>query len=306
MIMSPFDLGSFKGGIKAVEFYKVLQKIKEPELELLSNETEYILKANNVEIEFTKLANEQEQLLENLLVLKDLEWHKLPDNFMTILKMGLLSNNNSKFKGVVVEKGIIYSTDRKRVIKANLHKEDFIEEPIWLNESTVQSLLKLKSFTEFSINKQQIYFKDEKGLLLISKLLDIALFPIEPLKNIIKSYDITKLKWITLPDELVDAVDRANVFYEKDNSNYHMSLKFSKNRIVVLGEQERAKYKEIIKWKCEDIQEEVSILIEPSLFKNALLQYVEFSLSSFTENSENVVGFFRSGNDYLMIVSVKS
>ncbi|GEM_PF-5681101 len=301
-VLFPFNF-DIQGAVKAKEFYKILSKIEEQDLDIIEQQDKYILKTNNIKIEFNKLNVSILNFLDTLIDYNK-EWQSLSKEFIKGIDIVLISNYIDILEGVFIEKNIFYSTNRK-IIKRYEVEQSIFEDSVWLNQSFC-NFIKNFSIDKYFLKDEWLFCQDNSGFIICSKLLDVNKYPIGTLKKIVYNYDLNKLVWLELPENLLKAIDRVSVFYE-NNNNLNVILNFSKNSIVVKGEQSFANYYEEMSWE-NNISKDVSVLIEPSLFKNYLKNGFLFSLSSFLEQDNNsnisICFLYNKDNNFLVLLSI--
>lgn len=301
-ILFPFNF-DIQGAVRAKEFYKILSKIEQEDLDIIEEQSKYILKTKNIKIEFDKLSISISNFLDSLIDMNK-NWNSLDKEFKKGINNVLLSNFIDILEGVFIEKNIFYSTNRK-IIKRYEVEQSIFEDSVWLNQSFC-NLIKDFDFNSYFLQNEWMFCKDDSGFIVCSKLLDKSKYPIEVLKKIILNYDLEKLIWFNLPDGLIKALDRVSVFYEKDNNNMNVILNFNKNGIIVKGEQSFANYYEEIVWDSK-IDKDINVLVEPMIFKNHLKNKFLFSLSSFSENKNldtSICFLWNKDERFLVLLSI--
>jgi len=282
----PIEGLDIKGAIYAEELYKLLQKIKEGEINISIDKNEVNLKFGKGSARLTL----QEEIKIPLIPIKG-EWEKLPDNFNRFLKfaMSACSKDMSQPELTCVNvktNGIIQATDSYKISHCDLKKpmpvEDFL-----LPASMTKDVIKINPT---HVNKKGddkwIHFKNEKGTVISCRLMESE----KDYPTLQKHLNIEG-EQIQLPKTTAEILGKAWVFAKRDNLlEETIRISIESKRMVVFSQSETGSFSEktLIHYEGNPVE----FLIAPHLLIDILKETNQCILN------ENFIKFEGEGWQY--------
>ncbi len=251
-ITQKFESG-VEGSIPSGELYKLLQKLKDKELEIEQNGSELLIKGKR-----TKACIKTEEVkLEPIKIPDKKYWEELPKDFSESLKFCIFtaSKNNIKpsFTCLSAEKDYILSCDNFRATKKIM--ESIIERPFLIPATVAKYLTNYKPIT-YAVQKNWLFFCNDNNILFSCRQVDYEYPDINQFFNV-------KGEKIKFPKSLAGAIDRSQTFVTADfEEDLEVDLTISDKKITCRGEGN-------IGWVEEDTRinykgPEIKIKINPS------------------------------------------
>jgi hypothetical protein len=171
---------------------------------------------------------------------------ELPENFMDVLERCYIPSNTSQLSGIYIVDTLMASTDRA---KMNLATLDSSMPMLWLHDTTVKALLKVKDFTHYIVRNGVFALRSESATFML-KVLNAENYPIK----VIQQYDTTvseaEVEEFELPEGLVDAIKRASPMSEKTEEGAFISLEFCEDGVIVSSSKTNGTYEETVEFDC--------------------------------------------------------
>lgn len=263
--------------IQAGSFYKLLEKLKEPEIDCEIDANKLTIKSGK-----TKAAIAIEKEIKIPAITLPEEWIELPNNFNKAVKFSLFSVSNDMTRLALtclnIDEDYVLSCDNYRATKYKLDNE--VEEQFYLNGSAARILIRYEP-TDYAIDDAWIHFTNEAGTIFSCRKMEIDYPDILPL------FDV-KGDELELPEDLIETIDRVGVFVsaEFDHDKF-IELNFQKNKLICKSKGNTGWVEEEvkIKWGAEPI----TIKIHPDHFMDILkhLQNVVIGERSFLFSGAN-------------------
>ena len=250
------ELVTAECAIKADEFFKLLGKLTDDELEAERKETALIMKGDSVKVELPVLPPKLVDKIEGLGV-KTTWKKKLPPEFQEALRACLISGNDTSFDGICVDGEDMLSADHSRINRFSLSAA---LDSFWITTTAAQQLCRLDALTHYQVGSRWVHFKSkpaEKGGIVVvfsTKRLRIENFPIEKIRSVVAEHVIKKGDTkLTFPPELKAAIDRASIFAVDIESFNSIALIVSAKSLKVYSNRRGSKFMEVLKWEADAI-----------------------------------------------------
>jgi DNA polymerase III sliding clamp (beta) subunit (PCNA family) len=250
------------GSVQAAELYALLRKIQKEEIEITVTENEVLLKAGKVRAGLT-LHKEIKLPLEELG--RPEKYKKLPEGFYKAMKfaMSACSTNSSDGKMVCVhvnQEGFVEGSDNFRVAHFTLEGKMPVE-TFLIPATSVRELLKLEP-ERIALGNGWVHFKTAGGTEISCRVFEDIYPDTKPFLKV----EGTK---ITLPNTIIQVLDRASVFAKRDNSTEEfVTITLDPKRSEIKSQSEAGWSKERIDVVFEG--DPIAIFITPSLLKDIL------------------------------------
>ncbi len=252
-----FDVG-FEGAVKAEEFFQIIDKLKEDEVDLKIKNGKLLIESGKTK---ASLSVETDISLPEIEIPED--WLPLPENFTDAMHFCSFSvgENINKFEFTclnIIEDSII-SCDNHRITKKELDAK--IEVPFLLLGSSAKQLEKYKPI-EYALSDNWIHFQNNEGVIFNCRTVE-ALYP-----DVDQLFEIEGEE-IELPKELEEAVSKADILtstnFEQDK---FITLTLKKNELICRGEGQLGWLEESIPVKYKG--DEVNLKVHPNHFVEIL------------------------------------
>ena len=273
---------NIEGAVKAEEFFKIISKLPNDEINFLVTENKsWILKSGKAKVEMTLIDFDYQSRIKEIEPKDD--WVKLNDEFISGVSICKMAVNKTPLNGIYVKEDRIISTDGWQMNKFKMEKTKLPE--FWISDSSVDELLKIKSFEEMQLNDNWVSFKTKDGLILSLKTLNISQFPCEKVEKLL---EVSKPKetdfHAKFPKELFNVIDRATSFGIDISERIAVRLVLSKEKIEVSSERASGKYSEKVAWD-EEIKidfEPITIYVDATMMEFIAKRSLEFYLYNST------------------------
>ena len=276
----PFDSG-LSCMIKAAEFYKALNKMKDDNIKML------ILDDGKVQISgkstMMKLACLDAAIIQNMvdnLALDQLKWAKLDLEFLSALSVAIeFAANNSAMTsmcGVSIGLDGMAATDGSRALFYNMEIRGARKE-FFLPLSAAKEIVKLTDLTHLSVDESWIHFKASSGTL-FSVHKPLVDFPREAIREFFPEGYFEGKKF-SLPVGLEDSIDRASILSgSNDMGSAFLGISLdNKGHLIVSGNNQYGEIKEKIpKDDSWSFPEDMTLRIPPKNFNKILSISREF------------------------------
>lgn len=239
-ISHPLENSGMEGAINAEEMYKILKKLKADELELdvVKNEVQLVcgkMKAGMALHEEIDLPLEE--------IKTEGRWRRLPDNFVELLGFAVLACAQDMVRPLLAcvhfNKGVIQGTDGLKVAQCELSKA-LPTDPFLIPATSVKQVMRLKP-TKIHGGEGWAHFKNEEGTVISCRTFEDDYLPLDGYLDV-DGIDVI------FPEDMLEVLDRASVFAHRDSVlDEQVSLKITKNKIVVKGRSETGWFEEAMK-----------------------------------------------------------
>ena len=174
----------------------------------------------------------------------------------------------------------------------------------WISDSSVNELLKIKSFEEMQLNGNWVNFKTKDGLIISLKTLNTLNTSQFPYSKVEKLLEVSQPKETDFhskfPQELFNVIDRATSFGIDISERVAVRLVLSKDNIEVSSERASGKYSEKVDWEEKPSQEfePITIYVDATMMEFIAKRSLEFYL--YTSTSVPRMLFVTSQSIHLM------
>lgn len=258
-VSHPIDL-ELEGAVQAKELMKLLEKMKDEEIEIETTESEMIVWGMNSEtgIKLETKTN-VDAIVEVLGKMKG--WKDIHEKFWDNVSFCLFSTGRDVTKPLLTcvsctEKHIM-STDEIRITVCDLDKSGVAN--LNIPASAMHTLLSYHP-TEIALSKGWAHFKNESGAIFSCRTME-GDYPNEKILSII---DNIKGDEVSLPTDLVDALERAGIFAtssdQKVASAHRVQIEINNNKLTVRGEGQKGRHKEVsrLRYKGPSLEFEIN------------------------------------------------
>lgn len=232
-----------------------------------------------------------ERNMDQFFLDEDLDFQKLPDDFMEGLSLCVYTASKDVtmgvLQGIYVDGNEMFASDNYRI--GNYLMKDSIGAKFIIGRNHVEVLLKIGNFTEFSLDKSWIHFRGQNGERVGCRLIE-GEYKFEQLRKIM---DVKEKGQYEFPDNLGDLIHRAGVFSLQDSSQmWYVKLYREKDQLVVEGISEDGEYEERLAWDS-DFPDDISLEMDP----NFVLKLLGIT-KSFVLSDDGKFAVFTKGNEF--------
>lgn len=283
-----------EGSVHADEFFKILSKFSADEINFVVTENgSWLLKCGKAKVEMTLMNFDFSERLEGVTPdSKDESWIKLPEDFVEAIGSCKMLKNATPMSGIYFDGKDIVSTDGFQINRYNV-KSDLPK--FWISDSSANELLKFSNFKEIQKQGNWVHFRTEDGSIFSVKTLDANKFPMEKL---LKLMDTSQPKEddlnATFPEELFNAIDRADAFAMDISDHSAIRLILSPEKIEVSSERSSGKYVEKVAWgEGFDAKfDPITMYVDPTMMSFISKRSLKFYLSKVTSKTGKVIPRF--------------
>ena len=190
------------------EFYKILQEIKEDEIDISVKEDKILISSKNIKVELVKKERED---LENLNFIFNNDFKKLPEDFLQAIKLTRFCVNQNSIDSsgyLTIQDNQIYCTDKFRI--CNYLFMDNIDD-ILIPLDCLDLLLKM-SVEEYQIHSNYYIFRKENVIVGVL-CSDIKRLDYRKYNSI---FEISEALEIILPEKIKQNLELSNIFTSDD------------------------------------------------------------------------------------------
>ena len=291
----PFECG-IEGAVKAKEFYSLINKLKNDTIEFKEKEGAWKIIAGNVEVDFTLVTS---PFVENIdeMGLDEIKWKKLPVDFMTGVRACQIAGNTSTLSGIYVKDSVIASSDEVRINWFSLGEK---MDTFWLTDIAASELCKLGDVNSYSVGAAWVHFKTIDGVIFSAKRLNDANFPFAKLQEAVKMHERVDEKVYSLPQAVIDAIDRASVMSIDVDIYSVVRLTIDAKHIEVYSERAAGKYRERVPFEESYDTDLVVLYVDTAMVEFGLKNFAKFYIKNLQQNWRSVVF---QGENVLHIIS---
>lgn len=226
-----FKIG-LKGSIPSQNFYNLLSKIPDEEIEMKQTKNQIILAGKKKTAKF--IFSEVSKAIQSYVNPKELKWKNLPKDFSECLKFCLFSvgEGTTRLGCIFIKENYVTSSDDLRITRRFMEKSIPLE--LLITGDSVKELVKYNP-SHFCKSNSWIHFKNRDGVLFSCRLIE-GVFP--DVKDLL---EIKGIK-IRLPKNLTDSIDRAKTMVDPDNN--YITLSLSKGLLTCKGRGKNGLYEE--------------------------------------------------------------
>lgn len=241
-ISCPFD-SDITGAVSANEFFSLIEKLSPEDIELTVKGDELKVRGGKTKA-MIKMSPDIKLIDIDIDGIK--RWHKLPDDFLEVIKFCLFSAStnlaDSEFTCLYVSGDRVLSCDTFRATEMTMDGEVFKE--FMLPAKAVRELIKYEELKTYALNDNWLHFKDRWGAIFSCR---VVAFGENRLKDV-SSFFKVKGKKVQLPSDFKNIVDRAQTLtveaFEQERS---VELEIAEGKITVRGESDMGYVEESVK-----------------------------------------------------------
>jgi len=269
-ISCPFTT-KMKCTVDAGLFFKLIDKMEGDDLNLKLEDKKLKIECGSVKAELIIVENSNifpytEKLIDEQ---NELEWEKVPSDFIHAIKMCLFSASSDKTLGTLTciwfEDDSIFSTDRYRMswykLNGNLNKKFYIEAEF------LKGLLNVESdILEFALGKSWCHFSMTDDTIYSVRLI----VPESTLSIKEKFEQFQPALETALSDDFLKAVETVSLISQNvEEQSQYVEIEFSKDNILVYSESEKGTIQKTVK-SIFNTKTPFSISVSPTYLCQAL------------------------------------
>lgn len=269
------------GAVHADEFFKILSKFSADELNFAVSENgSWLLKCGKSKFEMTLMNFDFEERLEGVTPdSKKESWTKLPEDFIESIGTCKMLGNKTPMSGIYFDGKYVVSTDGFQINRYTLDTEI---PKFWISDNSASELLKFTNMKEIQLQENWVHFKTEDGSIFSIKTLDASKFPMEKLMTLMNTTKPTEDDLnATFPEELFNAIDRAETFAMSINDHAAIRMILSPEKIEISSERQSGKYVEKVAWDkgFKAKFEPITLYADPAMMSFIAKRSLKFYLS---------------------------
>jgi DNA polymerase III sliding clamp (beta) subunit (PCNA family) len=250
------------GAVKADEMYQLLSKLKADEMSLEVQDNEIIIKAGKSTAGLM-LAGEITLPLDQIDEIDKML--PIPDGFLEGIRLAVQSCARDMSREVLtcieVKGDKLNSSDNMRLSVVKLAKAMPVD-TFLLPADVVPLVLQMKA-SQIALTEGWVHFGNAAGTMLSARIFADSFPDVSKLLQIIYTVEIT------LPEGLLEMMDRATVFSKRDHYlDERVVIQIEPKKIRIKGESETGWYKEVA--KCAYDGDVITFDMVPFLFKDIL------------------------------------
>lgn len=241
MISHPIDL-DLKGVVKAEEFYKLLNSIKDNNIEISKKGNELTIKGKKFQAGLTFDSNISLPINE---VKIDNKWKKLPRDFCNGIRFCLFSTGTDYSKPILtclhIKDNVIESSDNFRITQYSM--EENVSKSLLLPLAAAKELINYQPTKYQKTNNGWINFKNKNSVIFSCRTYKEKYPDVSPFLEV-KGYDIR------FPTSLIKSLVSAEVLCEQDPSgDKFVWIDINENIIIIKSRSVKGWYQEKFKIK---------------------------------------------------------
>ncbi len=273
--------------VPAKEFYEILSKIEDDEIDFLVQEEKIQFKTKKVKLKLSVNI----EINKSMLVEPGKEWKKLPKNFIDGISFCSFSaakeNTHPILTAVYIKGNDIISSDNFRISQFFLSEK--ISDILLFNASVIKELVKFPVI-QYSVSESWIFFKTEENVVFACRKIE-GTFP--DVSSILE----VKGEEIILPDETKNAVDISSVLAEGElDSDKRINVSIKDGKLICSGQREIGEIDFTI--KVDSLKgKEFNFGINPDFFKIILSKSNSVIINKtklvfLSENFKHIISLF--------------
>lgn len=295
----PFPLPTLKGAVKSMDFFRLISKMKTEVLEIVAVEGAWEIVSGPTKASITLVNSTILGHLQNLKI-GDLAWRKLPENFLSAIRLCLMAGNTHPIRGIFVNGNTMVSTDAIR-INRHMFKEEVGS--FYVDDPAASELLKIGGFKEVATSDGWVSFRGDDGIVFSSKRKDAGQYPYDRIIAQLESFAGESGKEDThnrFPKDLAESVDRVAVLSSEVAGAQAIRLTLRKEDLIIFSERISGRVEEAVKWETPFKKSpDLEIWVDSGFLREACRKIVQFSIR---KNEHATVIVFQS-DDYVQIAS---
>jgi len=307
-ITTPNPYKDLIGTVKSIDFYNIIDKLKEEKIILTTKENKWILKNGKTKAKISLLEENISQYIPTKI--KKVGKYKLPKDFNEALSICNISSNPSYFSGVFIQDNLMMSSDSRRI---NYYKFKEKLESIYISNDSAGHLIKFPKVTTYSVDDEWVYFFTEDKTIFSCRLQNQDGYPIAAFmqrKKAVKkeANDLSNV----LPEALLETIDRISTLAQDFEGNDAIKLSFSKDKLNVSSSRTSGSIEENISFeKAFKKAVDLPVWIDVPFLREALKKAPEFYIKQLTVKDDNgedieMPSIVFENKNYMQIVATMS
>jgi len=258
----PVEDLEIEGAIQADELYKLLNKLKEDEIEVEIKGGELLLKSGKTKAGLTL---QQEITLPLEEIGETGKWKTLPEGFLNHIRFAMTCCSRDMSRPVltcvhVSKEGVIEGSDGFRITRCQLEKEMPIK-TFLLPVSAAIQVVRLEP-TKIATGDGWIHFQTTEGTVLSCRVFE------DDYPDTKKFMEVEGVE-IVLPKTIEDILDRAAIFAKRDHFlDESVTLTIEDKKVLVESKSDAGWFKESVRMRYDDSP--ITFSITPYLLRDIL------------------------------------
>lgn len=293
-----------EGAVKANEFFKILSKLPNDEINFAVTEKSWLLKSGKAKAELSLIDFDYESRLKGIEPSED--WKEIKDDFIFAIGSCKMDNNKSPLSGVFVSGKEVISTDGYQINKFTMPDTEL--PTFWITDNCVNELLKIKNFTHMQLQGNWVHFKSGEDVIFSIKVLNKDNFPYEKVLKVLDNCNTENSLNATFPEQLFEAIDRATAFSMDISGHNSIRLVLSPKDIHVSAERTSGKYEEKVSWKEGTMNKEfepITVYVDSLMMSYMAQKTLEFYLLISSSNIPPRLLFVSENSKHLLSTFTK-
>lgn len=260
-VSHPVEGLNIEGAIKAEEFYRLLGKLKEDEIDIGKKNNEIHLKSGRSRASFTLTQEIRLPFKDEIGEVS--EWKRLPDEFNRLVKFAAGSCSSNAFEPIftcvhVDEQGYLEGTDSYQIARCHLDGKMPIE-TFLIPADSVSKVLKIKP-VYITSTQGWVHFSNDEGTIVSTRIYQEEYKDLSPFMKV----EGTEVKF---PASIISSIEKASIFAERDSAlDEQIEVDLMPEKLKISGQSDTGKFEEEAPIQYEG--NEISFTIAPYLLLN--------------------------------------
>lgn len=287
-VIQPIEL-DIEGAIRANELLKFLNKIKTDEISLVNKDDQIVIKSKKTVAGFTLVKDITLPITDFTIPKK---WKKLPESFSKAIKITsnccAKTTNRPALYCVCLRDNKAIGSDGTQAAVYKFGDYSFKKDILIPYFATRE--LSNYNYKRYQIGDGFLYFKAKNGMILCSRFFETE-YP--DMTGFLKF----KGNRVKFPQNVIDALDRADIFSERHSDNLSMvDIEIDNDLALIKSENDFGWVKDKIKVKYSD--EKIHFAVNPKVMKDTLKKISKAIIG------KNLIRFPSKTFDYIVAVIV--
>jgi DNA polymerase III sliding clamp (beta) subunit (PCNA family) len=204
------ELKGLTGAIQADELYKLLNKVKREEIDIIINENEAVIKSGKMKAGFT-LQSEIKLPFESIG--KKGKWKVISGEMVKAMMFTAMACSEDmsrpELTGIHLNQGGIEATDNHRIVRYTIESMEAMDIDIIIPANAAMEISKL-SPVKIAKGEGWIHFKTDEGTVISSRIIEAKYCDLSPFMKV-------KGHSLEFPKKIIDIIDRAVIFSKRDH-----------------------------------------------------------------------------------------
>lgn len=286
----PFEAEGLVGALKAAELAKFLGKLSADTLEIEVSKSSWKIVAGKAkaEMQLIDIGGVAQHL--NAAADSSLQWHQIPEDFNSALRLCQISGNRTPLRGIYVDASAMISSDGLRVNRYEFPNGATLPS-FWVEDEAIKNLVGFGGLVSVAVDAAWAHFKGEDGTVFSARTKDLSGFPKEKVLGLLqlharKDGDPAG----KLPEELLASLSRAEVFGQEVSGLNAVQLHINGTALTVKASKASGSYEEELELATA-IEIPLSVGMDATSLREAATKVKEFYVRSLGEGKAPVVVF---------------